>query len=112
MARFRVVYCGSNDVPVDLIKPILDEIDAELVIAQPKTDAEVAEASRDADAIIMHGSVPFTREIIAQLKRCKVVCRTGVGVDRMDLEAAAEFGVIVCNAAGGNSIEVAEQTIG
>jgi D-3-phosphoglycerate dehydrogenase len=97
---------------VDLIKPILDEIDAELVIARPKTDAEVAEAGRDADAIIMHGSVPFTREIIAQLKRCKVVCRTGVGVDRMDLQAAAEFGVKICNAAGCNSIEVSEQTIG
>jgi D-3-phosphoglycerate dehydrogenase len=112
MAKFRVKYFGSNDVPVTLIKPILDEIDAELVIARPKTDAEVAEAGRDADAIIMHGAVPFTREIIAQLKRCKVVCRTGVGVDRMDLQAAAEFGVKVCNAAGCNSIEVSEQTIG
>jgi D-3-phosphoglycerate dehydrogenase len=112
MAKFRVKYFGSNDVPVDLIKPILDEIDAELAIARPKTDAEVAEAGRDADAIIMHGSVPFTREIIAQLKRCKVVCRTGVGVDRMDLQAAAEFGVKICNAAGCNSIEVSEQTIG
>ncbi len=112
MTRFRVKYFGSNDVPVNLIKPILDEIDAELVIARPKTDADVAEAGRDADAIIMHGSVPFTREIIAQLKRCKVVCRTGVGVDRMDLQAAAEFGVKICNAAGCNSIEVAEQTIG
>ena len=112
MAKFRVKYFGSNDVPVDLIKPLLDEIDAELIIARPKTDAEVAEAGRDADAIIMHGSVPFTREIIAELKRCKVVCRTGVGVDRMDLQAAGEFGIKVCNAAGGNSIEVAEQTIG
>jgi D-3-phosphoglycerate dehydrogenase len=112
MAKFRVKYFGSNDVPVDLIKPILDEIDAELVIARPKTDADVAEAGRDADAIIMHGSVPFTREIISQLKRCKVVCRTGVGVDRMDLQAAAEFGVKICNAAGCNSIEVSEQTIG
>ncbi|MGH7768742.1 MAG: C-terminal binding protein [Candidatus Binatia bacterium] len=112
MARFRVKYFGSNEVPVALIKPILDEIDAELVIARPKTDAEVAEAGRDADAIIMHGSVPFTREIIAELKRCKVVCRTGVGVDRMDLQAAADFGLKICNAAGCNSIEVAEQTIG
>jgi D-3-phosphoglycerate dehydrogenase / 2-oxoglutarate reductase len=112
MAKFRVKYFGSNDVPVHLIEPILDEIDAELVIANPRSDAEVAEAGRDADAIIMHGSVPFTREIIAQLKRCKVVCRTGVGVDRMDLQAAAEFGVKICNAAGCNSIEVAEQTIG
>ena len=62
MARFRVKYFGSNDVPVYLIKPILDEIDAELVIAQPKTDAEVAEAGRDADAIIMHGSAKTTKE--------------------------------------------------
>jgi phosphoglycerate dehydrogenase-like enzyme len=30
----------------------------------------------------------------------------------MDLQAAAEFGVKVCNAAGCNSIEVSEQTIG
>ncbi|HEV8342675.1 MAG TPA: C-terminal binding protein [Candidatus Binatia bacterium] len=112
MARFRVKYFGSNDVPVNLIKPILDEIDAEMVIARPTNEAEVVEAGRDADGIIMHGSVPFTREIISQLKRCKVVCRTGVGVDRMDLAAAAEFGMKICNAAGCNSIEVAEQTIG
>ena len=43
MAKFRVKYFGSNDVPVDLIKPILDEIDAELVIARPTNDAEVIE---------------------------------------------------------------------
>jgi len=112
MAKFRVVYCGSNEVPVNLIKPILDEIDAELVIERPKTDAEVAEAGRDADGMIFHGAIPFTREIVSQLKRCKIVCRTGVGVDRMDLAAAAEHGVIVANAAGCNSIEVSEQTIG
>jgi D-3-phosphoglycerate dehydrogenase len=112
MAKFHVVYFGSNDVPVSLIKPILDEIDAEMVIARPANDTEVVRAGREADAIIMHGAVPFTREIISQLKRCKVVCRTGVGVDRMDLRAAAEFGVKICNAAGCNSIEVAEQTIG
>ena len=112
MAKFRVVYCGSNEVPVTLIKPILDEIDAELVIERPTTDAEVARAGRDADAMIFHGAIPFTREIISQLKRCKIVCRTGVGVDRMDLAAAAEHGTVVANAAGCNSIEVAEQTIG
>ena len=112
MAKYRVVYCGSNDVPVDLIKPILDEIDAEMVIERPKSEAEVAEAGRDADGLIFHGAIPFTREIILQLKRCKVVCRTGVGVDRMDLESAAERGIVVSNAAGCNAIEVAEQTIG
>ena len=112
MGKFHVVYFGSNDVPVELIKPILAEIDADLTVRRPTNDAEVVEMGRDADAVIMHGSVPFTREIIAQLKRTKVVCRTGVGVDRMDLKAAADYGMIICNAAGCNSIEVAEQTIG
>ncbi len=112
MAKFRVKYFGSNDVPVHLIKPILDGIDAELVLARPSTDAEIIEAGKDADGIIMHGSLPFTKEIISQLKRTKVVCRTGVGVDRMDLAAADEYGIKVCNAAGCNSIEVSEQAIG
>ena len=112
MGKFHVVYFGSNDVPVDLIKPILAGIDADLTIRRPANDAEVVEMGRDADAILMHGSVPLTREIISQLKRTKVVCRTGVGVDRMDLKAATDYGMIICNAAGCNSIEVAEQTIG
>ena len=41
-----------------------------------------------------------------------MVCRTGVGVDRLDLAAARERGIAVCNAAGCNSIEVSEQMIG
>lgn len=112
MAKYRVVYCGSNDVPVDLIEPILREADAEMVIARPTNDEELAEAGRDADGMIFHGALPLTREIIEKLNRCKVVCRTGVGVDRLDLEAAREHGVTVCNAAGCNSIEVSEQMIG
>ncbi|MBI3067314.1 MAG: phosphoglycerate dehydrogenase [Deltaproteobacteria bacterium] len=112
MGKFHVVYFGSNDVPVNLIKPILAEIDADMTIRRPTNDAEVVEMGKDADGIIMHGSVPFTREIISQLKRTKVVCRTGVGVDRMDLKAAKDHGLIICNAAGCNSIEVAEQAIG
>lgn len=112
MGKFHVVYFGSNDVPVELIKPILAEIDADMTIRRPKTDAEVIEMGRDADGIIMHGSVPLSRDIISQLKRVKVVCRTGVGVDRMDLKAARDHGMIICNAAGCNSIEVSEQAIG
>ena len=112
MPAFRVVYCGSNEVPVGLIQPILDEIGAELVTANPRTDAEVAEIGRDADAMILHGSVPLSRDTLFALQRCRAICRTGVGVDRMDLAAAAERDIVISNAAGQNSIEVAEQTIG
>jgi D-3-phosphoglycerate dehydrogenase / 2-oxoglutarate reductase len=112
MPSFQVAYLGSNEVPVHLIQPILDEIGAQLTISNPQTEEEVAEAGRDADAMILHGSVPITRDVLFALRRCKAICRTGVGVDRMDLEAAAERDIVISNAAGCNSIEVAEQTIG
>jgi D-3-phosphoglycerate dehydrogenase len=112
MAAYRIVYCGANQVPVHLIQPILDEIGAELVIANPSSDEEVAEAGREADAMILHGSVPLSRETLFALRRCRAICRTGVGIDRIDLVAAAERDIVISNAAGCNSIEVAEQTIG
>jgi len=112
MPNFTVAYCGSNEVPVELLQPILDQIGAELQVSNPRTEQEVAQAGRDADAMILHGAIPITREILGELRRCKVICRTGVGVDRLDLEAAAERDIVISNAAGCNSIEVAEQTIG
>lgn len=112
MSRPVVVYCGSNKVPVDLVQGILNEVDAELVLANPRTEEEIIEVAGQADGIILHGSVPFSRSTFEALKRCKVIARTGVGVDRMDLLAAEELGIVISNAAGCNSIEVAEQTIG
>ena len=61
MAKFHVVYFGSNEVPVHLIKPILAEIDADMTIRRPTSDADVVEMAKDADGIIMHGSVPLSR---------------------------------------------------
>src|SRR5438093_4896981 len=112
MSKFHVVYFGSNDVPVNLIKPILAEIDADMTIRRPTNDAEVVEMGKDADGIIMHGSVPLTGEIISQLKRCKVVCRTGVGVDPTDLKAATDHVLIICIAEAYQSFAVAAQAVG
>ena len=40
--------------------------------------------------------------------RLKVICRYGVGVDNVDLNAAREKGIIVTNTPGANSVSVAE----
>ena len=112
MARFRVVYCGAIEPPRDLLMPILDPLDVELVAANPRSGEETVAVAAEADAIILHGSVPLPAEILRQLPRCRIIARTGVGVDRIDLEAAARQGLHITNAAGCNAIEVAEQTIG
>ena len=58
--------------------------------------AEVIERTHDADGLIVSAS-PITREVMSALKNLKVVVRTGVGYDVIDVLAATELGVVVVN---------------
>ncbi|MFT9473957.1 phosphoglycerate dehydrogenase [Streptomyces sp. 11-1-2] len=57
------------------------------------------------------GVEPITREVLAAAPVLKVISRNGVGVDSVDLTAAAEQGVAVETAAGANAQGVAELAI-
>lgn len=58
--------------------------------------AGVIAAAGDADALVVSSS-PITREVMVALENLKVVVRTGVGYDVIDVPAATELGVIVVN---------------
>jgi D-3-phosphoglycerate dehydrogenase len=57
---------------------------------------EIIARTRDADALVTSSS-PVTRGVMGALEGLKVVVRTGVGYDVIDVEAATELGVIVVN---------------
>src|SRR5712691_8818452 len=59
-------------------------------------EAEVIERTHDADGLIVSAS-PITRQVMSALKNLKVVVRTGVGYDVIDVPAATELGVVVVN---------------
>jgi len=59
-------------------------------------EAEVIERTYDADGLIVSAS-PITRQVMSALKNLKVVVRTGVGYDVIDVPAATELGVVVVN---------------
>ena len=44
--------------------------------------------------------------------RLRVVARAGTGVDNVDVGAASDRGILVMNAAGANSVSVAEHALG
>jgi D-3-phosphoglycerate dehydrogenase len=52
----------------------------------------------------------ITRKAIENTQGLKVISRYGVGFDRVDLEAAKEKGIIVCNTPGANANAVADLT--
>jgi len=60
------------------------------------SDADYIAQVKDADAIIAGGR-RMTAEIISQLDRCKVIANGGVGVDRVDIDAATAKGIVVTN---------------
>jgi D-3-phosphoglycerate dehydrogenase len=67
-----------------------------IVTADADSDAEYVAQVKDADAIIAGGRV-MSAEIISQLDKCKVIANGGVGVDRVDVDAATAHGVVVTN---------------
>ena len=71
---------------------------------------ELAEAVRDADALIIR-SDKVTAEIVAAAPKLKIVVRAGAGYDNVDLEACSARGIVVMNTPGQNSNAVAELAI-
>jgi D-3-phosphoglycerate dehydrogenase / 2-oxoglutarate reductase len=59
-------------------------------------EAELIHRARDADGMVVSFS-PVTRRVLSALEGLKVVVRTGVGYDVIDVPAATELGVIVVN---------------
>jgi D-3-phosphoglycerate dehydrogenase / 2-oxoglutarate reductase len=69
-----------------------------ITIATAENDSEATYIAqvKDADAIMAGGRM-LSASIISQLERCKVIANGGVGVDRVDLDAATAAGIVVTN---------------
>ncbi|MCI0437986.1 MAG: C-terminal binding protein [Chloroflexi bacterium] len=98
MAKFKVYYLGHQpERDYSDLHEEMERIDAELVMLPfLRTEQEVIQQARDADALIVTAS-PVTRRVMTELKNCKVALRTGVGYDVIDVPAATELGVAVVN---------------
>ncbi len=63
------------------------------------------------DALIVRSASKVTREVIQAGTDLKIIGRAGVGVDNVDVQAATERGIIVCNAPTSNIVSAAEHTV-
>lgn len=88
----------------------LELLSYEVIEAQQKepTEDEVIAACRDAEIILATGNPPITRKVIEALPKLRFVQRFGAGVNSIDLDAAAEHGVIVLNLPGFCAKELAD----
>jgi len=60
---------------------------------------------------VIAGSEPYTRRVIENCPNLRIIARSGVGFDAVDLEACNEKGILVTTTPGVNHHAVAEHTI-
>ncbi len=75
------------------------------------TRSELLTAISDCSGLIVRSGTKVDRELIAAAPSLRVIGRAGAGVDNIDLDAASERGILVLNAAGGNTVSAAELAI-
>ena len=75
------------------------------------TEEEIIEELREAVAVVAGGQL-FTDRVLASLPRLRVLARSGVGFDRVDVAAATARGVVVTITPTANHEAVAEHALG
>lgn len=79
---------------------VLSRIGAEMVVASNMpgrcTEDELLTLVRDADAVVSVFE-PFTRRVIENLSRCRILLNIGVGYQNIDVRAATDHGICVVN---------------
>jgi len=108
MAKLRVLLYEDM---AEEGKAILRE-KTEIVFAQKLDESYLAERARDVDGIVIRANGKVTRKIMESASRLKVVGRHGIGVENIDLQAAAELGIWVVNTPDANDQSVAEHFFG
>ncbi|MGH2562224.1 MAG: C-terminal binding protein, partial [Thermomicrobiales bacterium] len=95
--KYTVAFTSDRynlDWEMDAIASLTD-LDIDVVTRKCATEDEIVAFARDADALVVSTRHPITRSVLERLGRCRVVGSYGVGLDHLDLPAAADLGVVV-----------------
>ncbi len=97
-----------------LLQPLADEGGLEIRLDAKGIHLSEEEVIKGLPGVV--ASLPsndiYSERVFSHAKDLRIVARTGVGVNAIDLDAAAASGVVVTNAVGQNAESVAEHTFG
>jgi phosphoglycerate dehydrogenase-like enzyme len=85
--------------------------EARAYTTRAEDDAELVRRLAGAQAVVnMRSFTRFSAEVFAACPELRIISISGTGTDNVDLEAAAQQGILVCNTPEANSDSVAEHT--
>ncbi len=94
--KYKVVILDNRYDHYDQEIEVLSEIGVVPEVSYPGSSAEAVDLLHDADGILCN-LFHIDAELIGRLEKCKVISRYGVGYDNVDVDAASDKGITVCN---------------
>uniref|UniRef100_A0A8C9QIY3 C-terminal-binding protein 2 n=1 Tax=Spermophilus dauricus TaxID=99837 RepID=A0A8C9QIY3_SPEDA len=107
--RPLVALLEGRDCTVEM--PILKDL-ATVAFCDAQSTQEIHEkVLNEAAGAMMYHTITLTREDLEKFKALRVIVRIGSGYDNVDIKAAGELGIAVCNIPSAAVEETADSTI-
>lgn len=94
--KYKVVMTDHVYPDLEMEKKLLSEAGVDFAFIDTRNEGVIANAVRDADAVITCYA-NITAEIIRGMSKCKSISKTGIGVNNINVEQATKQGIRVLN---------------
>jgi D-3-phosphoglycerate dehydrogenase len=108
--KFTMLMDTHDWDSIKIEQEILAQVGCRVLPLEFSTPDELTAAIRDADALLPR-YVNIERQHIEALTRCKIIARSGIGVDIVDVQSASERGIWVTNVPSYCEEEVADHAV-
>ena len=108
--KYKVMMTDYAWPSVEPERQVLEEIGAELIVAESGTEEEFVDLASEVDGILtcwLH----VTTAVVEAAQQCKVIGRCGIGLDNIDVETATALGMVVTNVPAYCIDEVSDHTM-
>ncbi len=109
-APYRVLLTDRAWPDTEIERGILAQAGAELIEASDASEASLCALAANVDAIATNW-VKVTEAIVRAAQRCRVICRTGIGLDNIAVATATECRIPVTNVPDYCIAEVADHSL-
>jgi D-3-phosphoglycerate dehydrogenase / 2-oxoglutarate reductase len=92
----KIVITDHRFPNVDQERQAVEATGGELVVGQVTQEEQLVDLCREADGVLSVRA-PITKRVIAEMSRCRIIVRYGIGVETVDIPAASERGIMVAN---------------
>lgn len=110
MSKYKIFVTDKSFPSYDKEIEVLSKYDAELIFASKNDTKTFISEGYDADVVI-NSFAEVTSEFIEKLDNCRMIIRTGIGVNTIDVEAATKKRIMVSYVPDYCRDEVANHTV-